>query len=148
MLFHYCGCWEECSQRFQRTVSSGKLAYDAFPLEEVVFHDADITMKSDIEEIWGGMLRSGRSTEGSRLAERCISCLLCSGESSCLLSASPVSKPCGARLPPPQQGVIPRHGSLTVVQIPDSGGCCPDVLAFPTTVKQCQLLSAKLRQAT
>lgn len=86
MIFHYYGCWEECFRQFERAVSSRKLAYDAFPLEEVVFHDAAITTKSDIEEIWGGVLRSGRSTEGSCLAERCVSCLLCSGESSCLLS--------------------------------------------------------------
>ena len=54
MIFHYCGFWRECFQWLERAVSSGKLAYDAFPLEKAVFHDADIMRESDIEAIWGG----------------------------------------------------------------------------------------------
>lgn len=102
-----------------------------FPLEEVMFNGADIMEKIQHQGNLGRGFSGADKAGGSCSFKRCISCSLCSGESSCwLFSTHPhAPSPWVSQYPTARPHCLVAQTLLTVVRIPDSGACYPDVLA-------------------
>lgn len=83
-----------------------------FPLEEVIFSDANIMKKPDIKRISGGGVQEQSGCRGQPHPEVCVSCLPCSEESSCLIPAPHELASVRTPLPLPQCVLRPRHSSL------------------------------------